>query len=429
MTEDFYATALSLSFAVALLLSTGLRFWLAQRQIRHVLHHQSVVPEQFSEKISLAAHQKAARYTVAHVRLGLLEMLVGAVVLVGWTLLGGLNALNQVLLHWLPPGLWAQLGLLGTFALVGAIIDLPFSWVRQFVLEQRFGFNRMTIGLWLTDLLKGTLLAALIGLPLAAALLWLMAQAGSTWWLWAWGLVVLFNFLMIVLFPTLIAPWFNRFSPLENSDLKTRIEALLQRCGFRSSGVFVMDGSKRSAHGNAYFTGLGAAKRIVFFDTLIERLQPAEIEAVLAHELGHFKLRHIAKRMILSFALSLVFFAILGALSQQTWFYTGLGVTPNLIHANDALALILFLLVLPTFTFLLAPLSNALSRRHEYQADAFAAEQTNRQDLINALVKLYEDNASTLTPDPVYARFYYSHPPAALRIARLNTAIAATVGP
>lgn len=410
----------SLIFAFALLASMLVKLWLAQRQVRHVSQHRGAVPAQFAEKISLPAHQKAADYTVANVRLGMVESVVGAVVLVAWTLLGGLNALNQALQHWALSAMVGQLVLLGSVLLIGGLIDLPFSWYRQFVLEQRFGFNRMSLGLWLADLCKGLVLGAAIGLPLAWLVLWLMGQAGSIWWIWAWGVVVVFNFLMIILFPTVIAPWFNKFSPLQNDELKARIEALLKRCGFRYSGVFVMDGSKRSSHGNAYFTGFGAGKRIVFFDTLIERLLPQEVEAVLAHELGHFKLRHIWKRMALSFALTLAFFALLGWLANQVWFYTGLGVLPSLTQPNDALALILFFFALPVFTFLLAPLGSWASRRHEFEADAFAAQQTNGRDLINALVKLYEDNASTLTPDPIYAQFYYSHPPAALRIERLQ---------
>ncbi|MFN8762453.1 MAG: M48 family metallopeptidase, partial [Burkholderiales bacterium] len=320
----------SLIFAFALLASMLVKLWLAQRQVRHVSQHRGAVPAQFAEKISLPAHQKAADYTVANVRLGMVESVVGAVVLVAWTLLGGLQALNQALQHWALSAMVGQLVLLGSVLLIGGLIDLPFSWYRQFVLEQRFGFNRMSLGLWLADLCKGLVLGAAIGLPLAWLVLWLMGQAGSIWWIWAWGVVVVFNFLMIILFPTVIAPWFNKFSPLQNDELKARIEALLKRCGFRSSGVFVMDGSKRSSHGNAYFTGFGAGKRIVFFDTLIERLLPQEVEAVLAHELGHFKLRHIWKRMALSFALTLAFFALLGWLANQVWFYTGLGVLPSL---------------------------------------------------------------------------------------------------
>ncbi|MFN7537397.1 MAG: M48 family metallopeptidase [Burkholderiales bacterium] len=410
----------SIIFAFALLASMLVKLWLAQRQVRHVSQHRGAVPAQFAEKISLPAHQKAADYTVANVRLGMVESMVGVVVLVAWTLLGGLNALNQALQHWALSAMVGQLVLLGSVLLIGGLVDLPFSWYRQFVLEQRFGFNRMSLGLWLADLCKGLVLGAAIGLPLAWLVLWLMGQAGSIWWIWAWGVVVVFNYLMIILFPTVIAPWFNKFSPLQNDELKARIEALLKRCGFRSSGVFVMDGSKRSSHGNAYFTGFGAGKRIVFFDTLIERLLPQEVEAVLAHELGHFKLRHIWKRMALSFALTLAFFALLGWLANQVWFYTGLGVLPSLTQPNDALALILFFFALPVFTFLLGPLGSWASRRHEFEADAFAAQQTNGRDLINALVKLYEDNASTLTPDPVYAQFYYSHPPAATRIERLQ---------
>jgi STE24 endopeptidase len=302
--------------------------------------------------------------------------------------------------------------------LVG-LVDLPFAWYRQFRIEQKFGFNRMTLPLWLADLAKSLLLTALLGLPLLAAVLWLMDRAGPAWWLYAWLLWVGFNALVLVLYPTVIAPLFNRFEPLKDGGLAERIAALLARTGFSSKGVFVMDGSRRSAHGNAYFTGLGRAKRIVFFDTLIERLQPAEVEAVLAHELGHFKLRHIAKRLAFSFLASLAFLALLGWLITQTWFYTGLGVTPSVTGSNHGVALVLFALVLPVFTFVFAPIASLLSRKHEFEADAFAARHASARDLVSALVKLYQDNASTLTPDPLHSAFYDSHPPASIRIERL----------
>jgi STE24 endopeptidase len=309
-------------------------------------------------------------------------------------------------------------------ALILGAADLPFEWYRQFHVEERFGFNRMTPKLFVVDLVKSVLVTAALGLPLLALVLWLMAAAGTYWWLYAWAVWVGFNALVLVLYPTVIAPLFNRFQPLADGDLAARIGALLARTGFSSRGVFVMDGSRRSAHGNAYFTGLGRAKRIVFFDTLLQRLQPAEIEAVLAHELGHFKRRHIAKRLAFSFVASLLFLATLGWLAERSWFYQGLGVTPALDGSHHAVALVLFMLVVPVFTFVLAPIASRVSRKHEFEADAFAVAHTSGSDLASALVKLYEDNAATLTPDPVHSAFYDSHPPAAARIARLQAATA-----
>ncbi|MDO8276212.1 MAG: M48 family metallopeptidase, partial [Serpentinimonas sp.] len=357
-----------------LLLAAGLltRLWLARRQMRHVALHRASVPAPFAERIGLAAHQKAADYTIAKTRLGLFETSFGAALLVGWTLLGGLNALNQGLLAWFGPGLLQQVALLAAFTALGALLELPLAWYRTFVLEQRHGFNRMTPRLWLSDGLKGALLGAVIGLPVVALLLWLMQAAGPLWWLWAWGLWMAFNLLLLVLYPSLIAPLFNRFEPLQDPALKTRIESLLARCGFEAKGLFVMDGSKRSAHANAYFTGFGPAKRVVFFDTLLQQLAPGELDAVLAHELGHFKRRHILKRIALMALLSLGALALLGWLVQQVWFYTGLGVTPNLMQPNGALALILFLLVTPLVGFFASPWMSALSRRQEFEADAFA---------------------------------------------------------
>jgi STE24 endopeptidase len=422
------ATLFTVVFVVALLLTVAARCWLALRQIRHVSRHADAVPAQFAERVSLDAHRKAAAYTVARQRLGLLELAVGTAALVALTLLGGLQAISDALAALLGNGFLHQLAILVAVVIVLAIVDLPFAWYRQFHVEEAFGFNRMTPRLFIADLAKSVLVAAALGLPLAAAVLWLMARAGDLWWLYAWGVWVAFNALVLVLFPTVIAPLFNRFKPLEDESLAARVAALLARTGFSSRGVFVMDGSKRSSHGNAYFTGIGRAKRIVFFDTLVERLLPQEIEAVLAHELGHFKLRHVAKRLALSFVASLAFLALLGWLAQQPWFYLGLGVEPSPTGRNDALALVLFALVLPVFTFVFSPIASRLSRRHEFEADAFAARQTSAGDLVSALVKLYEDNASTLTPDPLHSAVYDSHPPAAQRIARLQAAgpVAAT---
>jgi STE24 endopeptidase len=411
---------LTLAFAVCLLASLAVKFWLAGRQLRHVAQHRAAVPPAFQSTVSLAAHQKAADYTITKTRFGLLEMAFSAAVLLGWTLLGGVDLLNRWLLGWLGPGMTQQLALLAAFALIGGLLELPMSLYHTFVIEQRFGFNKMTWRLWLGDLMKGLLLGAAIGLPIAALILWLMGAAGAWWWLWAWAAWMGFNLLLLVIYPTFIAPLFNQFKPLEDETLKTRVTALMQRCGFAAKGLFVMDGSKRSAHANAYFTGFGAAKRVVFYDTLLAKLSADEVDAVLAHELGHFKHKHITKRIVAMFALSLLGFALLGWLATQAWFYTGLGVQPNLQGPNDALALVLFMLALPVFTFFVAPLPARLSRKHEFEADAFAAAQTSGRDLGTALLKLYEDNASTLTPDPLFVKFYYSHPPASERLERLQ---------
>jgi len=419
---DFAAWFMTATFCTLLLLGLFVRVTLASRQIRHVARHRGAVPPAFADAVSLAAHQKAADYTVAKSRLGLLDMSFEAALLLAWTLLGGLNWLNGLLLDAIGSGMLQQLALLGAFAAVGGLLSLPLSWWSTFRVEERFGFNKMTLSLWLVDLAKGTLLGSLIGLPIAALVLWLMGAAGPLWWLWAWGAWMAFNLLALVLYPTLIAPLFNKFEPLQDETLTARVQALMQRCGFAAKGLFVMDGSKRSAHANAYFTGFGAAKRVVFFDTLLQQLSPPEVDAVLAHELGHYKHRHILQRVLLLFGLSFLGFAALGWVSGQLWFYSGLGVTPALDAPNDALALILFLMVVPLFTFFLSPLMAQLSRRHEFQADAYAVSQTSGADLATALLKLFKDNASTLTPDPLYARFYYSHPPASERLARLRAA-------
>ena len=409
-------------FVVVLLAGLLVRFWLAGRQMRHVAWRREHVPDAFAGVISQAAHQKAAAYTIAKNQFDLWSSVYSAAILIGWTLLGGLGLLNYTLLERIEHPMWQQLSLLAAFFLINGLLELPLGWFQTFRLEERFGFNKSTIGLWLGDIVKGTVMAAVIGLPLAALFLWLMQEAGSLWWLWAWGIWVVFNLLLMVIFPTFIAPLFNKFKPLQDGELAQRVKALMQRCGFNAKGLFVMDGSKRSAHANAYFTGLGSSKRVVFFDTLLARLQPDEVEAVLAHELGHFHFRHIAKRLVAMFALSLAAFALLGWLYSRVWFYTGLGVVPNMMSPNAALALILFMLMAPVFSYFLSPLMAQLSRRHEFEADAYAVRQTGKTALPAALLKLYEDNASTLTPDPLYVKFYYSHPPASERLARMAQA-------
>jgi STE24 endopeptidase len=415
---------LSAVFAAAIVVSFVLKTWLALRQMRHVAAHRDAVPAAFAGTVSLAAHQKAADYTLARGRFGLISLAFGSAVLLGWTLLGGLDALNVALRDALVPSAGTmvyQLALLAAVATIGTLVEMPLDAYNTFRIEQRFGFNRMTWKLYLADALKGAAVGAVIGLLLAALVLWIMGAAGVWWWLWAWLAWTGFQLLMLVLYPTVIAPLFNKFAPLADASLAERVRALMARCGFRARGLFVMDGSKRSAHSNAYFTGLGAAKRVVFFDTLLARLTPDELEAVLAHELGHFKLRHVPKRMIGLFAASLAALALLGWLAQQQRFYSGLGVSPNLGGVpNDALALLLLMFALPPFAFLVTPLAAALSRKHEFEADAYACAQSSGRDLARALVKLHEDNAGTLTPDPLYARFYYSHPPAAERLAALK---------
>jgi STE24 endopeptidase len=416
------AHGFTIAFVAALLCSFGVRLWLASRQIRYVARHREQVPAAFAGTVTAEAHRKAAAYTRAKVRFGMLGAALGAAVLVAWTLLGGLDALNAAVRAAVQPrfgNMAYQLALLAAFVAIGGVIELPFDWFETFRIEQRFGFNRMSIALWAADLAKSVLLAAAIGLPLAALVLWLMAASGGLWWLWAWIAWVAFNLVLLVLYPTVIAPLFNKFEPLADETLSERVRALMARCGFAAKGLFVMDGSRRSAHANAYFTGLGAAKRVVFFDTLLARLSPGEVEAVLAHELGHFKHRHVGKRLAGVFAFSLAGLALLGWLAGQSGFYTGLGVAPNIEAPNDALALLLFALALPPFTFFITPLMAQLSRRHEFQADAYACAQADGRDLARALLKLHEDNAATLTPDPLYVRFYYSHPPASERLAAL----------
>jgi STE24 endopeptidase len=420
MTAASFATL----FAVALAAMVAVRLWLARRQIVHIAAHRDRVPLAFAERIALPSHRKAADYTTTRQALGRVETIADALVLVALTLGGGLAAL-VALTDALPAGaLWKDAALLGALALVSAAASLPFSWYSTFVVEERFGFNRMTLRLWLADLAKGIVLSVALGLPLVLVVLWLMREAGTLWWLWAWLAWTAFQLLVLVLYPTLIAPLFNKFEPLPQGAVRERVEALLARCGFAASGLFVMDGSRRSGHGNAYFTGLGRAKRVVFFDTLIARLTGDELEAVLAHELGHFKLRHVQKRILWSAIVSLAFLAALAWLMQRPWFYAGLGIPHEQVAqamARPGVALALFSLALPVFLFLASPLASLYSRRHEFEADAFAASTASAPALAGALVKLYEDNASTLTPDPLHSAFYDSHPPAAVRIARLQS--------
>ncbi len=413
---------LTILFVVFLLSSLMVRLWLAYRQTNHVFWNRTQVPVEFEEKIGLASHQRAANYTIAKVRLAVFETIFDAAVLAGLTLMGGLQLLDTWVGSLTSNDLLRQMLLIVSVVLVLGILGMPFSIYRQFVLEAKFGFNRMTPGLFVMDTIKGLILGALLGLPLMAAVLWLMAEAGAYWWLWAWGLLSLFSLLIQYIYPTWISPLFNKFKPLEDEDLAQSIQALANRCDFTLSGLLVMDGSKRSAHGNAYFTGFGRNRRIVFFDTLLSRLTKDEIIAVLAHELGHFKHHHVTKRLIMSFTGSLIFFAILGWLAQQVWFYTDLGVEPRLGSRNDAMALLLFFMVMPVFTFALTPFFSWMSRKDEFEADRFAAKQSSADDLVSALVKLYNDNASTLTPDPVHSAFYDSHPPASIRIRHLKRA-------
>jgi len=417
------STTFSALFAFALLASVVVRMWLARRQIRFVAAHRDAVPAAFAERIGIGAHRKAADYTVAKQRLSMLHTLTDALLLLAMTLGGGLAAIVAWTETIAVGPLWRDVLMFAIAGAVYGLVNLPFSWWHTFRIEERFGFNRMTPALWLADLAKGLAVAMVLGLPLLVLVLWLMRVAGALWWLWAWGAWMVFQLLVLVLYPTLIAPLFNKFTPMGESPARQRVEALLARCGFTSAGLFVMDGSKRSGHGNAYFTGFGRAKRIVFFDTLLARLAPDEIEAVLAHELGHYKLKHVTKRVLWSAALSLAILALLAWMARAPWFYTGLGIPAPMLSiamARPGVALELFLLALPVFTFMLEPLSAMYSRRHEFEADAFATRHASAVSLTLALVKLYEDNAATLTPDPLHSAFYDSHPPAAVRIAHIE---------
>lgn len=410
----------TLWFIVFLAASLVTQTWLVLRQIRHVARHRDQVPAVFAERISLRSHQRAADYTHAKMQLGLVDTVVSTALLIALTLLGGLQWLDIRMADAFDNELLRQMALVAAVVFISSLVSLPFALWRRFKLDERFGFNRMTPALFASDALKSLLISLILGAPLLALILWVMDNAGPAWAWWAWGIWVAFNLLVLWLFPTVIAPLFNRFTPLQDTAVTERVQKLAQRCGFALNGVFVMDGSKRSAHGNAYFTGFGTARRIVFFDTLLSRLNPEEIEAVLAHELGHFKHRHILKRMAVSFIGALVFLQVLAWLSQQVWFYTGLGVMPQLGRSNSGLALVLFFLVVPVFTFWVSPVAAWFSRKDEFQADAYAATQTPPAALVSALVKLYDDNAATLTPDPLYSAYHDSHPPAMIRIGRLQ---------
>ncbi len=406
-------------FLAALVAATLTRLWLAQRQIRHVRAHREAVPAMFVQSIPLAAHQKAADYTVAKARLGIVDTVLDALVLLALTLGGGLQWLSDLWQRaFAADSIWHGTAVILTVFLLRGLIGLPLNLYRIFVIEERFGFNRMTLRLFLTDLVKGIVVGAALGVPLLLAVLWLMLAAGPWWWLYVWLVLVVYSLFLQMIYPAVVMPIFNKFSPLTDEALAGRIEKLLSRTGFRSRGLYIMDGSKRSSHGNAFFAGFGAAKRIVLFDTLVSRLRPGEVEAVLAHELGHYKLRHIVKGMALSWAFSFLLLFVLGLVAGKPWFHEGLGVST----ATLPVALVLFMLVVPEFTFFVQPLISLFSRKNEYEADRYAAQNADATELVQALVKLYHDNSSTLTPDPLHSAYYDSHPPAAMRIARLKTA-------
>jgi STE24 endopeptidase len=410
------AQALTITFISLVVLTTLVRLWLGSRHINHMQANKLQVPSAFAESIELSAHQKAANYASEKTKLGLIEVVITAAVLLLFTLGGGLQWIDDQWRVFLP----AQTMIRGALVIVSALlisslIDLPFEYYKTFNIDERFGFNKMTPKMFFTDLVKHSLVGILLGAPILFAALWLMQSAGDYWWFYLWIVWSVFNLLMLAVYPTFIAPLFNKFSPLEDESLKQRIETLLTKCGFKSLGLFVMDGSSRSSHGNAYFTGFGASKRVVFFDTLLTRLNADEIEAVLAHELGHFKHNHVIKRIIMLFTISFLGLALLGWLMDQPWFFTALGVT----QASDYMALMLFMLVAPVFMFVLKPIMASYSRQNEFEADDYAAKHASANSLVEALVKLYRDNASTLTPDPLHSAFYDSHPPASIRISKL----------
>lgn len=410
------AQTLTITFITLLVATTLVRIWLGNRHIAHVQSHRNQVPNAFSENIALEAHQKAADYTTDKTKLALLEASMQAILLAVLTIGGGLQWIDEVWRNLIIDHEIARGALVIVSAmLVSSVIDLPFEYYKTFVVDEKFGFNKMTPAMFFSDLIKQSVVGIILGAPILFAALWLMQGAGQYWWLYLWVIWSVFNLLMLAIYPTFIAPFFNKFTPLEDQNLKQRIETLLTKCGFKSQGLFVMDGSARSSHGNAYFTGFGASKRVVFFDTLLDRLNPDEIEAVLAHELGHFKHHHVIKRIAMMFFVSFLGLALLGWLMNQPWFYSGLGVS----QMSNYMALVLFLLVSPVFLFILRPIMASYSRKNEFEADSYAANHANAKYLIEALVKLYRDNASTLTPDPLHSAFYDSHPPASIRISKL----------
>lgn len=404
-------------FIIALIISHSVQFWLSKRQADHVAKHRDAVPDAFKDRVSLQAHQKAADYTLAKGKLGNIDDGLSIIILLLVTLGGGIQLAFDLWTNWVQSPLLAGVGAIASVFLVMTLIELPTSLYQTFVIEEKFGFNKSTIQQFFKDQLLSLALGAAIGLPILALILWVMDSVGSLWWLWAWAILMSFSLLMSWLFPTVIAPLFNKFTPLEDGTLKNKIQDLLNRCGFKSQGIFIMDGSKRSGHGNAYFTGMGNNKRIVFFDTLVKSLDDEELEAVLAHELGHFKRKHVIKMLIATAIMSLISLGVLGWLINQQWFFNGLGVD----QPSNAAALILFMLVSGTFTFFMQPISAYFQRKFEFEADDFAANHAKAEKMISGLVKLYEENASTLTPDPLYSAFHYSHPPAAIRIAHLET--------
>jgi STE24 endopeptidase len=407
----------TLIFLLALIVCYTVQFWLAKRQSDHVASHRAAVPDAFKDRVSLEAHQKAADYTIEKGKLGTIDSIIGIIVLLWMTLGGGINAAFVFWAGHIASPMLAGITALATIFLVMTLIDIPTSLYQTFVIEEKYGFNKSTITQFVKDMLMQLGLSAAIGFPILALILWVMDSVGSTWWLWAWAIIMSFSLLMSWLFPTVIAPLFNKFTPMQEGSLKDRIQGLLARCGFNSQGIFIMDGSKRSGHGNAYFTGLGNNKRIVFFDTLVNSLDEEELEAVLAHELGHFKRKHVIKMLVATSVMTLISLAILGWLINESWFYNGLGVD----QPSNAAALLLFMLVSPIFTFFMQPISAYFQRKFEFEADDFAASNAKATKMISGLVKLYEENASTLTPDPLYSAFHYSHPPAAIRIAHLET--------